>query len=577
MSNSVEKFLQKGLELHQIGQTEFASQIYKSILTVQPHQPEANYKMGLLAVGSGEMQAGLAFLETALETNADNALYWISYIDTLHQIGRIEDAQAIFNQAKNNGAKGEGFDQLEQRLKALDQEPLETSTAASLAHQDQPNILKSLKPDHTEAYNNLGAIQMSNPYKDMHVSKFWSTAVAERVVAGKGLELMDAGVLFESGKKVASVGSCFAKEIGKKLVENGMDFATYQTQESELDSFGLGNVYTTRHFLQWMEFSIGERNWSSNMHQFNNGVVEDLTMNSQYHYSDHYECINKRTSIALNLINVLRSVDVLVLTLGLTEMWQSPCNEAFAMCPGTSKGIFSHEHHFFKNLTFGEVTSDLRSIWQIIQKINPKLEIILTVSPVPLTATAARENVLVASAKSKSTLRAAAGEFIDSDEKLHYFPSYELITHVNNPDWRFNKNLRTVSSEGVSYVMSHLFEGETFNIKKSDNVFNQMLDEDLCEEARLGQFNQRKPNMSLANNKEIFVIGDSHMGKLCEAMVEEKISFQGGMIMNGSGFSDHKFKLNSKTIFTVEEKPEYALFWEKLLRSWLIQNLKLRS
>ena len=147
MSNSVEKFLQKGLELHQIGQTEFASQIYKSILTVQPHQPEANYKMGLLAVGSGEMQAGLAFLETALEANADNALYWISYIDTLHQIGRIEDAQAIFNQAKNNGAKGEGFDQLEQRLKALDQEPLEASGAASLAHQNQPNVLESLKLD----------------------------------------------------------------------------------------------------------------------------------------------------------------------------------------------------------------------------------------------------------------------------------------------------------------------------------------------------------------------------------------------------------------------------------------------
>ena len=147
MSNSVEKLLQKGLELHQIGQTEFASQIYKSILTVQPHQPEANYNMGLLAVGSGEMQAGLAFLETALETNADNALYWISYIDTLHQIGRIEDAQAVFNQAKNNGAKGEGFDQLEQRLKALDQAPLETSGAASSAHRDQPNILEALKLD----------------------------------------------------------------------------------------------------------------------------------------------------------------------------------------------------------------------------------------------------------------------------------------------------------------------------------------------------------------------------------------------------------------------------------------------
>ena len=65
----------------------------------------------------------------------------------MHQIGRIKDAQAVFNQAKNNGAKGEGFDQLEQRLKALDQAPLETSPADSSAHRDQPNILEALKLD----------------------------------------------------------------------------------------------------------------------------------------------------------------------------------------------------------------------------------------------------------------------------------------------------------------------------------------------------------------------------------------------------------------------------------------------
>ena len=147
MLDVVEELFQQGVELHKSGKVEVASQLYTAVLNAHPKHPEANYNMGLLTVGSGEMQAGLAFLETALETNADNALYWLSYIDTLHQIGRIEDAQAVFNQAKNNGAKGEGFDQLEQRLKALDQAPLETSGAASLAHQDQPNILESLKLD----------------------------------------------------------------------------------------------------------------------------------------------------------------------------------------------------------------------------------------------------------------------------------------------------------------------------------------------------------------------------------------------------------------------------------------------
>jgi protein O-GlcNAc transferase len=46
MSDTVEKLLQKGVEFHQLGQAEFASQIYKAILAAQPQHPDANYNMG---------------------------------------------------------------------------------------------------------------------------------------------------------------------------------------------------------------------------------------------------------------------------------------------------------------------------------------------------------------------------------------------------------------------------------------------------------------------------------------------------------------------------------------------------
>ena len=124
MSETIDKLLQKGSEFHQLGQAEFASHIYKAILLVRPNHPEANYNMGLLAVVAGQIESGLAFLETALEANADNAMYWVTYIDVLLEIGRIEDAQAVFDQAKSNGAKGEGFDKLEQRLTNAREEPL---------------------------------------------------------------------------------------------------------------------------------------------------------------------------------------------------------------------------------------------------------------------------------------------------------------------------------------------------------------------------------------------------------------------------------------------------------------------
>ena len=82
-----------------------------------------------------------------MEANADTAQFWLSYIAALIEVERMADAQAVFDQAKSNGAKGDGFDQLERRLNVPDQEPLETSITASEAHQDQPNILETLKLD----------------------------------------------------------------------------------------------------------------------------------------------------------------------------------------------------------------------------------------------------------------------------------------------------------------------------------------------------------------------------------------------------------------------------------------------
>jgi len=148
MAETIEKLLQQGFEFHQLGQAEFASQIYKAILLAEPNHPEASYNMGLLAVSAGQIEAGLTFLETALEANADNAIYWVSYIDVLLEIGRTEDAQAVFDQAKFNGAKGEGFDKLEQRLTDGRKETL-TANSPGLEekHPKQPNILNSLKLD----------------------------------------------------------------------------------------------------------------------------------------------------------------------------------------------------------------------------------------------------------------------------------------------------------------------------------------------------------------------------------------------------------------------------------------------
>ena len=101
--------------------------------------------MGVLAVGVGKVQEALPFFKTALEANPATAQFWLSYIDALIKLGKLADAKAVLDQAKSKGAKGDGFDKLEQRLKDAGQEPLKGKQVASEPQPKQPNILDSSK------------------------------------------------------------------------------------------------------------------------------------------------------------------------------------------------------------------------------------------------------------------------------------------------------------------------------------------------------------------------------------------------------------------------------------------------
>ena len=119
MELTLEQALQKGIEAHKAGQVEEADRYYTAILKTNPKHPDANHNMGVLAVGVGKVTEALPFFKTALEVNPSTAQYWLSYIDALIKLDRMADAKAVFDQAKSKGAKGDGFDQLDQKLNAL--------------------------------------------------------------------------------------------------------------------------------------------------------------------------------------------------------------------------------------------------------------------------------------------------------------------------------------------------------------------------------------------------------------------------------------------------------------------------
>ena len=129
----------------------------------------------------------------------------------------------------------------------------------------------------------------------------------------------------------------------------------------------------------------------------------------------------------------------------------------------------------------------------LMQQVNPGIEFILTVSPVPLIATMSDNHVMVATMESKSILRAVAGQLASSLSEVDYFPSYEII---NSPVFKgvfFEPDQRNVNPHGVDYVVQHLFKslGNKFKEQPASIVDPRVEDIDqVCEEELLDAFRE---------------------------------------------------------------------------------------
>ena len=112
----ISQALQRGNEAHKTGKVEQAKYHYEAVLKVQPDHSDANHSMGLLFAEVGNAEKALSFFKTALEANPRVAKFWLSYINTLVQVKRLDEAKELFDKAKKRGAEGKAFNLLEKKL-----------------------------------------------------------------------------------------------------------------------------------------------------------------------------------------------------------------------------------------------------------------------------------------------------------------------------------------------------------------------------------------------------------------------------------------------------------------------------
>ncbi len=309
-----------------------------------------------------------------------------------------------------------------------------------------------------------------HPYADRPARAFWRTAVSEV----NPLDLTDLyrpRFAIDEHTRIATAGSCFAQHIGNQLRDHdfswvNMEPAPRLLPASRRREFGYGvysarygNIYSARQLLQLFERAEGTRrpeddHWAENGRYFDpyRPTIEPEGFASLLELErvreDHFRAVRE----------LLPSCDVFVFTLGLTEAWADATDgTVYPICPGTIHGEFDSSRHEFLNLSFSEISKDMDDFIARARALNPDLRFLLTVSPVPLTATASEYHVLQASVASKSILRAVCSELCDRHEYVDYFPSYELVASHPMRAMFFDPNLRTVSPTGVDLVMRHFF------------------------------------------------------------------------------------------------------------------------
>ena len=124
MKPKVKKALLRAIEAHKSGKLQVAERQYRAILAAVPENPDANHNLGILVLTAGNPQAALPYLKAALEADARQQRFWLSYINALIDAGQYPEARQVMDSGKSSGLAGEPVVQLERKLGAAEAQTL---------------------------------------------------------------------------------------------------------------------------------------------------------------------------------------------------------------------------------------------------------------------------------------------------------------------------------------------------------------------------------------------------------------------------------------------------------------------
>jgi hypothetical protein len=262
------------------------------------------------------------------------------------------------------------------------------------------------------------------------------------------------------------MGSCFAREIKTVLLREGFSYITEETHHpaSKHASAAWERLYNTFSMRQIFEYTFGEwrpavRWWEAPQ----SGIVQDPYRRIVL-YDSREQAETDFAAHRAHSLRALEAAQVLILTLGLTEIWEDREDGSVICLPS---GPYVNERgdmarYRFRVSRYHENLENLERIEELMRRHNPECRIIVTVSPVHMWATFRQDqDVISASCNSKSTLRAVADEFAERHDRVIYFPAFEMATIyrqiMGESMFAEGRENFHVNQETVEFIMREFF------------------------------------------------------------------------------------------------------------------------
>ncbi len=236
--------------------------------------------------------------------------------------------------------------------------------------------------------------------------------------------------LLEHKAKLVLIGSCFSDNIAAKLKAHGV--------RNLANPFG--TVYNPGSISRQLKELLSDE--ASNEAIVNHdGVFKSLFHHSSFNRTSKAELEGEISKSRERAGAFIQDADMLIITLGSAWVYEHSEFGLVANCHKIPQEKFSK-----RLLSIDEIFDELRTSINLCREKNPKIRIMLNISPVRHLKDGFVEN-----SRSKAVLIESARKLCE-EEGLDYFPSYEIQMDVLR-DYRFYEaDMLHPSNEAVDFI-----------------------------------------------------------------------------------------------------------------------------